>query len=154
MFAEMLKTSTNITKVEAKHRDANKDSEHALTFQEVIEFHTDHKSSQMKKQKHAVERMRSCDTDAMFEQMHDYLENKSKNEKMPVRKFFNNSFGQILNDAIFALKKKQLKSTGEEASKLQHAEAQIKFVAMYILKKLPEGELHGQGDLGDAHDEQ
>jgi hypothetical protein len=49
MFAEMLKTSTNITKVEAKHRDANKDSEHALTFQEVIEFHTDHKASQMKK---------------------------------------------------------------------------------------------------------
>jgi hypothetical protein len=52
--------------------------------------------------------------------MHEYLEHKDKNEKMPVRKFFNNSFGQILNDAIFALKKKQLKSTGEEATKLQY----------------------------------
>lgn len=72
---------------------------------------------------------------------------------MPVRKFFNNSFGQILNDAIFALKKKQLKSTGEEAAKLQYHEAQIQFVANYILKKLPDGELHG-AIAGKDNDEQ
>ena len=28
---------------------------------------------------------------------------------MPVRKFFNNTFGPILNDALFGLKKKQSK---------------------------------------------
>jgi len=38
--------------------------------------------------------------------MFEYLEKKELNGNMPVRKFFNNSFGQILNDAIFALKKK------------------------------------------------
>lgn len=37
------------------------------------------------------------------------LENKSSQKKMPVRKFFNNTFGTILNDAIFALKKRQSK---------------------------------------------
>ena len=77
--------------------------------------------------------MRSCDTETMFKQMFEYLEKKELNGNMPVRKFFNNSFGQILNDAIFALKKKQLKSTGEEAASLQYHEAQIQFVANYIL---------------------
>lgn len=46
--------------------------------------------------------------------MLEYLEKKDKNQKMPVRKFYNNTFGQILNDAIFALQKRQKKSEGEE----------------------------------------
>ena len=35
--------------------------------------------------------------------MQEYLEKKDKNQKMPVRKFYNNTFSQRLNDAIFAL---------------------------------------------------
>ena len=34
------------------------------------------------------------------------IEEKEDHEKMPVRKFFNNTFGTLLNDAIFALMKK------------------------------------------------
>lgn len=71
----------------------NKKSDDAQLFLEEIEFYTDHKSHNMKKTKHMDERMRSCDTESMFKQMHEYLEHKDKNEKMPVRKFFNNSFG-------------------------------------------------------------
>lgn len=48
------------------------------------------------------------------------LESKSKNKNMPVRNFYNNTFGQILNDAIFALKKKQSKAKGDEAIELQY----------------------------------
>jgi len=50
------------------------------------------------------------------------LESKSKNKNMPVRNFYNNTFGQILNDAIFALKKKQYKAKrhGEEDIELQY----------------------------------
>lgn len=50
------------------------------------------------------------------------LESKSKNKNMPVRNFYNNTFGQILNDAIFALKKKQFKAKrhGEEDIELQY----------------------------------
>ena len=42
----------------------------------------------------------------MFESMLNMLEKKKSQKKMPVRKFFNNTFGTILNDALFALKKK------------------------------------------------
>jgi hypothetical protein len=33
------------------------------------------------------------------------IETKELNKKMPVRKFFNNTFGTLINDAIFDLKK-------------------------------------------------
>lgn len=42
----------------------------------------------------------------MFENILSLVEIKEHQKKMPVRKFFNNTFGTILNDAIFALKKK------------------------------------------------
>ena len=42
----------------------------------------------------------------MFESILNLIENKDLQKKMPVRKFFNNTFGTIINDAIFALKKK------------------------------------------------
>jgi len=47
----------------------------------------------MNKAQQAEERMKSCDPEAMFQQMFQYLENKESNGNMPVRKFFNNSFG-------------------------------------------------------------
>ena len=43
----------------------------------------------------------------MFENILALIEDKEQQKKMPVRKFFNNTFGTLLNDAIFALKKKQ-----------------------------------------------
>jgi hypothetical protein len=42
----------------------------------------------------------------MFDSMLELIEKKEMNKKMPVRKFFNNTFGTIINNAIFALKKK------------------------------------------------
>ena len=38
--------------------------------------------------------------------MLEYLDSKNKNKQMPVRNFYNNTFFELLNDAIFALKKK------------------------------------------------
>jgi len=45
---------------------------------------------------------------------------------MPVRKFFNNTFGSLINDAIFALKKKQAKS---KQNAILTTQGSIKFVA-------------------------
>ena len=42
----------------------------------------------------------------MFKNLFELIENKDEHRKMPVRKFFNNTFGTLLNDAIFALTKK------------------------------------------------
>ena len=92
-FADMLKNSTNLTKVEANFRPVNQNSEASLNFLEEVKFYTDNKSGQINKAQQAEERMKSCDTEAMFQQMFQYLENKESNGNMPVRKFFNNSFG-------------------------------------------------------------
>jgi hypothetical protein len=76
----------------------------------------------------------------MFQNMLEHLETKDKQSKLPVRKFYNNSFGFIVNDAIFALKRRQQKSSGDEAVELQSHRGQIQFVANYILNNLPEHE--------------
>jgi hypothetical protein len=57
---------------------------------------------------------------------------------MPVRKFFNNTFGTILNDALFALKKKQSKEP--DNLEIFTKKGSIKFVAMYLIENLPEQE--------------
>ena len=53
------------------------------------------------------ERLESCSNDHMFKNLLKLIEDPNDHEKMPVRKFFNNTFGTLLNDAIFALMKKQ-----------------------------------------------
>lgn len=88
----------------------------------------------------------------MFEGMIKLLEKKSKQKKMPVRKFFNNTFGTILNDALFALKKKQSKEP--ENIEIFTKKGSIKFVALYLLENLPQNER--EPDLynsSDSHDE-
>ena len=53
--------------------------------------------------------MESCETSHMFEQLLKCCEEKDHNKNMPVRMFYRNTFGNLINDAIFALKKKQSK---------------------------------------------
>jgi hypothetical protein len=74
----------------------------------------------------------------MFQNMLELLEKKETHRKMPVRKFFNNTFGTILNDALFALKKKQSKEPENE--EICTKKGSIKFVAIYLLENLPQSE--------------
>ena len=71
------------------------------------------------------------------------IENKNEHEKMPVRKFFNNTFGTLINDAIFALMKKQRKSTSSQILTMQGS---IRFVAQFLQDNLPENELENQSE--------
>jgi hypothetical protein len=57
---------------------------------------------------------------------------------MPVRKFFNNVFGTILNDGIFALLKKQSKEKNN--TKIFTVRGSIKFLANYIKENMPDHE--------------
>ena len=71
---------------------------------------------------------------------------------MPVRKFFNNTFGTILNDALFALKKKQSKEP--ENKEIFTKKGAVKYVALFLLENLPQNER--EPDLynsSDSHDE-
>lgn len=136
-FADLLKTCTKLKKVKAKFVDCNKETEQSVSFLQEVDFYTDQKKLTRSKYKKMNERAQSCDTEHMFSNMLKYIENTDKNEKMPVRKFFNNTFGQLLNDAIFALQKTKSKAQGEAALELQTHQGQVKFVANYLKEMLP-----------------
>ena len=51
----------------------------------------------------------------MFKNLLSAVE-EDNSEKMPVRRFFHNTFGTLLNDAAFLLKKRQEKAKGKEAA--------------------------------------
>ena len=55
------------------------------------------------------ERLESCSNDHMFNNLLKLIEDPDDHKKMSVRKFFNNTFGTLLNDAIFQLMKNQQK---------------------------------------------
>ena len=59
--------------------------------------------------------------------------------RMPVRKFYNNTFNALLNRAMFALTKKQEKNP--DNMEYFTTEGMIKFVAFQLLEGLPDGEI-------------
>ena len=65
----------------------------------------------------------------MVEQMLKIIEDKDEHKKMPVRKFFQNTFGTLLNDAIFQLTKKQMKS---KSANIMTMQGSIRYVAQYL----------------------
>ena len=123
------------------------DQPHAL-FKQEIDFYTNKKLTKHKKQKKFEKRQEECNTDNMFENILALIEDKEEQRKMPVRKFFNNTFGTILNDAIFALKKKQSKEP--ENQELLTKKGSVRFVAMYLMENVP---LHEkEPDMYDSSD--
>jgi hypothetical protein len=67
MFCDLLKSSTILKKVKAKFQDCNKKSDAAEDFEDEIDFYTDQKKTQIKKERGFEERMRSCDQESMFQ---------------------------------------------------------------------------------------
>jgi hypothetical protein len=103
-------------------------------FKHEIEFYTNKKAHEHKQLKKYEHRHHDCEPESMFEGMLKHLE-KKETKKMPVRKFFNNTFGTILNDALFALKKKQMKEP--ENLEIFTKKGSTKFVSLYLLENLP-----------------
>jgi len=134
-FCAMLKKYTELEGVKFKSADRPSEEDANGAFKQEIEFHTNKKLSEHKHTKKFEQRHEDCDPQSMFENMLALLEKKSSTKKMPVRKFFNNTFGTILNDALFALKKKQSKEP--ENMEIFNKKGSIKFVAMYLLENLP-----------------
>ena len=134
----MLRSRTQLKKVKIVSERIDKDEELKL-FKQEIDFYTSNKSASMKKEKVRKEREDSCNNTAMFENLLKLVEDREKNQKMPVRQFYKNTFNTLLNDAIFNLKKKQSKNMDNTA--LFTHEGQVKEVAFYILANLPDGEL-------------
>jgi hypothetical protein len=146
-FTRMLKTCTQLKKVkivqEREVEDEAEKEKHSL-FKQEIEFYTNMKSAEQKKKKEYQKILTNCEPQAIFESMIKHAEDKDKNVKMPVRKFFNNTFGKLLNDAIFALQKEQSNQT--EMSDLFTHEGMVKSVAFHMLDNLPDVENIVQDD--------
>ena len=92
-FASLLKSFTKLKSVKAEFQDCNKKTDDSRAFLDEIKFYTDSKNDLRKKEKKQQKRMQSCDNSHMFEKMLEHVENADETEKMPVRKFFNNTFG-------------------------------------------------------------
>ena len=73
--------------------------------------------------------------------------NEEQSSNMPVHKFYKNTFGDLLNRAIFLLTKKQGQTPDDR--ELFTTEGMIKFVAFQLLDSPPDGEIE-QGDNYDG----
>ena len=82
----------------------------------------------------------------MFNNLLELIEKPEDHEKMPVRKFFNNTFNTLLNDAIFQLKKKQEKTKNKELFTMQ---GQVRFVAFFLQDHLPDNEANADSEEED-----
>lgn len=107
-FCRMLKNFTQLKKVKitsTKEITDNDEKEKHELFINEIDFYTKIKSNEQRKKKEYAKILSGCEPEAMFEGLTQNIEDKAKNMKMPVRKFFNNTFGILLNDALFKLQK-------------------------------------------------
>lgn len=111
MFTQMLQHCTQLKKVKANNRRALNEEEEAAgkVFKHEIDYYTQMKSGYKKKEKDSKARHESSNPSQMFDHLLKMLESKDKNSNMPVRKFFQNTFENRLNDAIFDLKRAQSK---------------------------------------------
>ena len=144
----MMENNTNIRRV--KLYFAREDQEADKEFEQEVRFYTKMKSKAVGKGKDYEKRLKSCDPTQMFEHLLKLAEDNERNYKMPVRKFFNNTFDTLLNQAFFNLKKEQDKNP--DNNEYFTTEGQIKFVAFYLLDNLPDGEVRDDAgsSMGDS----
>lgn len=137
MFCDTLKSHQLLKKVKFEPADKSAEHEGHKLFKKEIEFLVSKIKRCHKQHEELEERREECSSDAMFKNLLKQIEDKEEHEKMPVRKFFNNTFGTLLNDAIFALMKKQNKSKSNQILTMQGS---IRFVAQYLQDHLPDNE--------------
>jgi len=148
MFKDMLKVHKNpsFTKINFIPADKKDESKGHKDFKKEMQFFVKKIKSQHKSQQEFDSRIDSCSNENMFNNLLELIEKPEDNEKMPVRKFFNNTFGTLLNDAIFNLRKKQEKSKSKEFLTMQ---GQVRYVAFFLQSHLPETEKDDSEEEGE-----
>ena len=103
MFLEMLKTHKNpaLVKIEFDPADKKDETHGHKGFKKEMEFFVKKIKSTHKATEEFDDRIASCSNENMFNNILEVIERSEDHEKMPVRKFFNNTFNTLLNDAIF-----------------------------------------------------
>lgn len=119
-------------------------------FREEILFYVKKIKLSKKAVNEMKDRLDSCAHEHMFKNLLSLIEDSDEHEKMPVRKFFNNTFGVLLNDAIFSLLRKQQKTKHQPGSAaLFSTQGMVKFVAHYLQDNIPDNE-DGAGSEEEA----
>ena len=113
-------------------------------FCEEIDYYTQCKTKEQAKLAEYDRVLKGCSADSMFESCVKNMEKKTLNCKMPVRKFFDNTFENLLNDALFALQKDQLRHPEKDEIFLKGG--MVKAVAQYIFDHPPDAERAVQED--------
>lgn len=124
-FSLVFKDHTEVEKV--KFETFDDDLPRNKVFEKELKFYCKKTAGAHKKEKKFKKRHERMSDDNIFELTLDLLEAK-KGKKMLVRKFFNNTFDTLLNDAIFALKKEQAKDF-KNFEDIMSVKGSIKFVA-------------------------
>jgi len=115
LFVDRLSNNKHLVKIKF---ESAKESDNSA-FKKQIQFKVKKIKKPHKKLDDQEERTTSCTHDHLFNSLLQMIENRDDHEKMPVRKFFNNTFGTLINDALFALKKKQRKSNNNGIMTMQ-----------------------------------
>jgi len=102
-FVSMIKGHKNLVKVKF---ESSKGCDHSA-FKKEVDFFVKKIKKTHKTMDKIDDRRESCTTDHLFKGLLAMIEDRDEHQKMPVRKFFNNTFDASINDAIFALMKRQ-----------------------------------------------
>jgi len=106
-FTKMMENCTQLKKVKANTK--RDDTDEYKDFKEQVKFYTEQKKGCLKKAKDFSGRMASCDQQNMFENMLNNTEDKHNNCEMPARKFYKNTFDDLINLGMFDLQNKRIK---------------------------------------------
>jgi hypothetical protein len=146
-FVKTLKSHKCFCKVKF---ESAKNSDNKM-FKKEIDFFVKKIKKMHEKNEEIDERKISCTNEHLFNSLLEMIENREDHEKMPVRKFFMNTFNNLMNDAIFALMKKQRKTQKNEILSM---EGSIRFVSQYLMENLPENELEDESDIEEEEGEE
>ena len=105
---------------------------------ERIEYFCDKRKEYFKKTQDFRKRNKSLGQKSLVDKIIGDIEH-GKPQKVMVKKYFKNTFGDLLNDAMYELTRKQIKYS-DKKDEYFSVEGCCKFVGEFLLENLPEHE--------------
>lgn len=142
-FCQVIQNYTELEEIKVKLNTKDK------MFQQELKSKLKAKCKDHKQQKKLRKRNKELILGKMVKQLDKIDKNPKARAKMPVRQYFTNTFGNILNDAMYELQRKQNKFPDKD--EYFTVEGSIKYIADHILDNLPEWEKNEAGALESNH---
>ena len=121
------------------------------TKDERIEYYCNERKKQIKEFKEYKKRNKALSQKLLVKKTMDKIEGKRAPHKVAIKKYFKNTFGDLLNDAMYELMRKQEKFPQEKD--FFTVEGCCTFVGEYLLLNLPIHERESLKAEKEQHDE-